>query len=60
MEINMKDELYARSLGWEVLRFLRKDEERLLALRQEVNCDALRILEKIHCILNDDTLDDPD
>lgn len=60
MEIRIEDELYARSLGWEVLQFLKKDERQLLALHQEVNDDALCVLEKIRCILDDDTLDDPD
>ena len=60
MEIRIEDELYARSLGWEVMNFLTREEKRLQALRQEVDSDALRVLEKIQCILNDDTLDDPD
>lgn len=60
MEIRIEDELYARSLGWEVMRFLKREETKLLALRQETDSDALRIVEKIRCILNDDTLDDPE
>ena len=58
MEIRIEDELYARSLGWEVLKFLRQNENYLLELQQEVNSDALQVLEQIHCILNNDTLDD--
>ena len=45
MEIRIEDELYARSLGWEVLKFLRQNENYLLELQQEVNSDALQVLE---------------
>lgn len=60
MEIRVEDELYARSLGWEVLQFLKREEHQLLALRQETDSEALRILEKIRCILDDETLSDPE
>ena len=60
MEIRVEDELYARSLGWEVLQFLKREEPQLLALRQETDSEALRILEKIRCILDDETLSDPE
>lgn len=58
--IRIEDELYARSIGWEVMQFLRREERHLLELRQEIDSDALRVLEQIRCILNDDTIDDPE
>lgn len=60
MAIPLEDELYVQTLGWEVLNYLKSSEERLLELRQAVDRDALRVLEKIQCILNDDTVDDPE
>ncbi len=60
MALSIEDELYAQTLGWEVLSYLKSNEERLLDMRKEINDDALRVLEKIQRILNDDTLDDPD
>ena len=58
--MRIEDELYARSLGWEIMKYLQQEKDHLQALRQEVNMDALRVLEKIQRILNDDTLDDPE
>lgn len=58
MEFSIQDELYARAIGWKVLDYLRREHPGEAA--QEVEGDALRILEKIQTILNDDTLDDPD
>ncbi len=58
MELSMKDELYARAIGWEVLEYLRKEHPRSVA--DDIESNALRILEKIQSILNDDTLDDPE
>jgi len=60
MSISLEDELYVQKLGWEVLRYLKSNEDQLRELRQEVNHDALQVLEKIQCILDDDTLDDPE
>ncbi len=58
MGLSVKDELYARAIGWEVLNYLRKEHPGEIAA--EIESDALRILEKIQMILNDDTLSDPD
>lgn len=60
MEIRIEDELYARSIGWEVMQLIRKEEGHLRELRKEVDSDALRLLEQIKRILNDDTIEDPD
>lgn len=58
MEIRIEDELYARSIGWEVIRFLRKDEGHLRELHEEIDSDAVRVLQKIKQILDDDTIED--
>ncbi len=58
MEFSVQDELYARAIGWKVLDYLRREHPGEVA--QEVEGDALCILEKIQTILNDDTLDDPE
>ncbi len=56
----IEDELYARALGWDILTLMRRDEEHFLALRQEIDSDAIRALEQIKRIVNDDTIEDPD
>lgn len=58
MELTIKDELYARAIGWQVLDYLRSEHTGEVA--KEIEGDALRILEKIQTILNDETLDDPE
>ena len=60
MEISLEDKLYAEKLGWDVLKYLKDNEERLHGLRQSLDSDAMRILNKILYILNDDFLDDED
>ncbi len=58
MELSAKDELYARAIGWEVLNYLRKEHPEAVA--DEIEGDAMQVLEKIQIILNDNTLSDPD
>ena len=58
MEFSVQDELYARAIGWRVLDYLRREHPGEAA--KEVEGDALRVLEKIQTILDDDTLDDSD
>lgn len=60
MSLTIAEELYVQSLGWEVLRFLKREEENLLNLYRETDSEALRVLEEIRRVLDDDTLDDPD
>lgn len=60
MSLPIAEELYVQSLGREVLRYLKREEGNLLKLRQEANSEAIRVLEEIQRILNDDTLEDPD
>ena len=58
MEFSIQDELYARAIGWEVLNYLKREHPGEVA--QKIEGDALRVLEKIQMILNDDDLDDSD
>lgn len=58
MEFSVQDELYARTIGWEVLNYLRREHPEEIA--KEIEGNALRILEKIQTVLNDNTLDDPE
>ena len=60
MELRIEDELYARALGWEVLRYIQDQEDRLHNMKQDTEGDALRVLEQLKRILDDPTLDDPD
>lgn len=60
MSLTIAEELYVQSLGWEVLRFLKREEGNLLNLYRETDSEALRVLEEIRRVLDDDTLDDPD
>ncbi len=54
---SIAEELYAKALGQEMLKFGRTYSE--AALARQVNADALLILDQIQKILNDETLDDP-
>lgn len=60
MTLSLEDELYVQTLGWEVLKYLKANDEHLLELRKETGGEALRILEEIQRVLDDDTLDDPE
>lgn len=60
MSLSIAEELYVQSLGWEVLRYLKREEGKLLSLYREADSEALRVLEEIRRVLDDDTLDDPD
>jgi len=57
-EFTIGDELYAREIGWQVLSYLRDEHPGEVA--KEIEGDALRILEKIQKILDDESLEDPD
>ena len=56
MEYSVRDELYARAIGWKELEYLK--DESWEATRNEAEQDALRVLEKIKGILNDPALND--
>lgn len=43
-----------------MLRYLKREEGALLNLYREADSEALRVLEEIRRVLDDDTLDDPD
>lgn len=58
MGLSIRDELYARSIGWQVLDYLKGEPPEEMA--KEAEEDALCVLEKIQTILNDDALGDSD
>lgn len=59
MELSLQEELAARAIGTEAVKYLCQ-EETLQKITAEVNSQALRTLEKIREILNDDSLSDPE
>lgn len=59
MELPIEDELLARAVGWEIIRYMKRED--LLERRtRELECDAMRVLETIRCILNNSALSDPE
>lgn len=60
MSIPISDSLYAQILGWELLNYLREEENNFSRRIEEIDSKALQILEEIRAILDDDTIDDPD
>jgi hypothetical protein len=54
----IEEALYARVLGQEVLKWAKDYDPRLL--KQQVETEAVLLLEEIQKILDDDTLDDAD
>ena len=60
METSVAEVLYSQVLGWEALRFLREEDENFSKRVKEINSKAVKILEEIRAILDDDTLDDPE
>lgn len=59
MNDSVFDELFAYLIGREGLKYF-KNEEHLSRLIQNVELDALRTLDQIKLILNDETLNDPE
>lgn len=60
MSAPIEDELYARSLGWEVLRYLRQNEHDPQRIGQDAEYSPVRMLEQIRQILDDNTIEDPE
>ena len=58
MNLSVSDELYARAIGWKMLQWLRREHS--VVLPRQAEGDAVRVLEKIKTVLNDDPLSDPD
>ena len=58
MTFSIQDELYARAIGWQGLEYLRREHPGEVA--EKLEGDALRILDKIQKILDDETLNDPE
>jgi hypothetical protein len=60
MSLPIAESLYAQILGWELLNHLKDEESNFSRRIDEIDSRALRILEEVRAILNDDTLDDPE
>lgn len=59
MELTAQEELAAQAIGLEAMRYL-KDGETIRKIAAETESRAMRALERIRRILNDDSLDDPE
>jgi hypothetical protein len=59
MELTVQEELAAQAIGQEAMRHL-KQEETVKRIAAETESKAMRALEGIRRILNDDALDDPE
>lgn len=59
MELTAQEELAAQAIGLEAMRYL-KDGEPIRKIAAETESRAMRALEGIRRILNDDNLDDPE
>ncbi len=60
MATSVAEILYSQILGWEALRFLREEDESFSKRVKEIDSRAVRVLEEIRTILDDETLDDPE
>lgn len=58
-ELTAQEELAAEAIGLEVMRYLKR-EETVKRIAAEANSKAMRALEGIREILNDDSLEDPE
>lgn len=58
-ELTAQEELAAQAIGLEAMRYL-KQEETVKRIAAETNSRAMRALEGIRRILNDDSLEDPE
>jgi len=59
MKLSCYEELAARTIGLEVMKYL-KETENLKKLTQNTEFKALQILEEIRRILDDNSFDDPE
>lgn len=55
MDLSLSEELIALTIGRDVLSYLQNQ-----SLAREAQCEAVHLLEEIRCILDNDTLDDPE
>lgn len=53
----ISEELYARAIGWEILKYTK--EYNLHNLARQIDSDAVALLGEIKAILDDPALDDP-
>ena len=58
-ELTALEELEARAIGLEAMRYL-KQGETVKRIAAETDSRAMRALEKIRSVLNDDSLEDPE
>ena len=55
MEWLVSEELLAQAVGREALKYAARED-----LRQQVECEAVKLLEEIRDILDDDSMEDPE
>ena len=60
MSVPIADSLYAQILGHEMLSHFKAEEGNILQRIREIDSMAVRILEEIRAILDDDAIDDPE
>ena len=56
---NLNLEMLARVIGWSVIDYLKQDGT-LHQIKAETEADAVRALNQIQCVLNDQSLKDPE
>lgn len=56
---NLNLEMLARVIGWSVIEYLKQDGT-LHQIKAETEADAVRALNQIQCVLNDQSLKDPE
>ena len=57
-ELSLLHDFYAHAIDREFSKWIKACDPNLLA--QQVNFDAIRLLNEIQCILDNETLEDPD
>ena len=60
MSTPIAEVLYSQILGWEMLKYLKEEDTNIINRLQEIDSQAVKILEDVRAILDDDTLDDPE
>lgn len=60
MSVPIKDELYARALGWEAVQYIKQNLALLQNIELEIDLDALKVLDQLRLILDDNNIVDLD
>lgn len=55
MRLSVREELLAQAIGREALKYMDREN-----LAQEADSEAIKILQEIQTVLDDDALDDPE